>query len=185
MPPASPCSGYAFRKLGKWSSAIADYLQSLALAPGNVKTYNNLGYSYAKGGDYENAIKSYTTVSGTKGMGSTLPSWRMQNSRDLCERVRASCAHPASLHCAQLAALQVIEIDPSNSHAYHNRGISYDKLAQFELAIADFSKGAVAPALLWPQACTAGRGGDRCMCTACVRCTGVGVCNCMHRVLTL
>jgi hypothetical protein len=58
-----PLSGYAFRKLGKWASAISDYLQSLALAPGNVKTYNNLGYSYAKGGDYENAIKSYTTVS--------------------------------------------------------------------------------------------------------------------------
>ena len=36
---------------------------------------------------------------------------------------------------------QVIEIDPSNSHAYHNRGISYDKLGQFERAIADFSKG--------------------------------------------
>ena len=41
----------------------------------------------------------------------------------------------------RLPTVQVIEIDPSNSHAYHNRGISYDKLGRFELAIADFSKG--------------------------------------------
>jgi tetratricopeptide (TPR) repeat protein len=48
--------------------------------------------------------------------------------------------------------VQVIELDPSNSHAYHNRGISYDKLGEFELAIADFSKGegvSAAAALVW------------------------------------
>jgi tetratricopeptide (TPR) repeat protein len=59
---ARRCSGYAFRKLGQWGNAIADYLQSLRLAPNNIKTYNNLGYSYAKSGDYENAIRSYSTV---------------------------------------------------------------------------------------------------------------------------
>ena len=35
---------------------------------------------------------------------------------------------------------RVIELDPSNAHAYHNRGISYDKVGDFEKAIADFTK---------------------------------------------
>jgi hypothetical protein len=37
--------------------------------------------------------------------------------------------------------VQVIELDPRNSHAYHNRGISYDKMGRFDAAIADFTKG--------------------------------------------
>ena len=36
--------------------------------------------------------------------------------------------------------LQVIELDPTNTHAYHNRGISYDKIGDYEKAIADFTK---------------------------------------------
>ena len=31
-------------------------------------------------------------------------------------------------------------MDPTNAHAYHNRGISYDKKGQYESAIADFTK---------------------------------------------
>ena len=32
----------------------------------------------------------------------------------------------------------MISLDPSNSHAYHNRGISYDKNGDFQNAILDF-----------------------------------------------
>lgn len=31
-------------------------------------------------------------------------------------------------------------MDPGNSHAFHNRGISYDKNGDFERAIQDFTK---------------------------------------------
>lgn len=34
----------------------------------------------------------------------------------------------------------MIELDPGNAHAFHNRGISYDKKAQYEAAIGDFSR---------------------------------------------
>ena len=34
----------------------------------------------------------------------------------------------------------VISLDPHNSHAFHNRGISLDKLGHFDAAIADFTK---------------------------------------------
>jgi lipoprotein NlpI len=34
----------------------------------------------------------------------------------------------------------VIALDPLNSHAFHNRGISYDKKGMFEAAIADFTR---------------------------------------------
>lgn len=36
--------------------------------------------------------------------------------------------------------IQVISLDPCNAHAYHNRGISYDKIGQYEKAIQDFQK---------------------------------------------
>lgn len=35
---------------------------------------------------------------------------------------------------------RVIELDSNNAHAYHNRGISYDKIGDFEKAITDFTK---------------------------------------------
>ena len=35
---------------------------------------------------------------------------------------------------------RVIELDPRNSHAHHNRGISHDKKGEFQQAIADFSR---------------------------------------------
>ena len=31
-------------------------------------------------------------------------------------------------------------LDPANAHAFHNRGISYDKKGQYEAAIADFTR---------------------------------------------
>jgi tetratricopeptide (TPR) repeat protein len=34
----------------------------------------------------------------------------------------------------------VLRYDPRSVHAYHNRGISYDKLGLIDLAIADFTK---------------------------------------------
>lgn len=35
---------------------------------------------------------------------------------------------------------RVIALDPTNAHAYHNRGISHDKSGAYESAVADFSK---------------------------------------------
>lgn len=35
---------------------------------------------------------------------------------------------------------RVAALDPGNSHAYHNRGISHDKLGNWDAAIADFSR---------------------------------------------
>ena len=34
----------------------------------------------------------------------------------------------------------VIEMDPTNTHAHHNRGISFDKNGNFQAAITDFTK---------------------------------------------
>lgn len=45
--------------------------------------------------------------------------------------------------CNCVWSWQVIELDPRNSHAYHNRGISYDKMGRFDAAIADFTQGKV------------------------------------------
>ena len=34
----------------------------------------------------------------------------------------------------------VLRIDPYNAHAYHNRGLAFDKIGSFDQAIADFTK---------------------------------------------
>jgi Flp pilus assembly protein TadD len=34
----------------------------------------------------------------------------------------------------------VVQLDPQNVHAYHNRGISHDKLGQYAEAVQDFSE---------------------------------------------
>ncbi len=34
----------------------------------------------------------------------------------------------------------VLQLDPANVHAYHNRGISHDKLGQYEEAVQDFDQ---------------------------------------------
>jgi tetratricopeptide (TPR) repeat protein len=57
-----PCSGYAWRKLGRYDAAIADYSRSLELEPDNIKTLNNRGYSYAKSGLYDAAVADYSRV---------------------------------------------------------------------------------------------------------------------------
>lgn len=57
-----PRSGYAWRKLGRYDAAIADYSRSLELEPDNIKTLNNRGYSYAKSGAYDAAIGDYSRV---------------------------------------------------------------------------------------------------------------------------
>lgn len=35
---------------------------------------------------------------------------------------------------------KTIEIDPRNAYAYYNRGISYDKMGDYNLAIKDFAR---------------------------------------------
>lgn len=42
--------------------------------------------------------------------------------------------------CLQADYSRVIALDPTNAHAYHNRGISHDKSGAYESAVADFSK---------------------------------------------
>ena len=36
----------------------------------------------------------------------------------------------------------MLELDRNNTHAYHNRGISYEKKGEYLLAIRDFTRGA-------------------------------------------
>lgn len=62
-----------------------------------------------------------------------------------CTLYRVACHH-SPIH--RLVALQdairdydaVVRLDSSNVHAFHNRGISYDKLGYFERAVKDFNQ---------------------------------------------
>lgn len=133
-------------------------LQSLQLDPSNIKTYNNRGYSFAKRGMYTDAIADYTQVPlgrhtalcvfmlclvhaamlpccrGSWPAGDTIllllassSSCRISRAVAVFRPINRNAPSPCLVRVPQ-----VIQMDPNNSHAYHNRGISYDKKGEFE-----------------------------------------------------
>jgi lipoprotein NlpI len=50
---------------------------------------------------------------------------------------------------------RVLEIDRTNTHAFHNRGISYEKKGEYLLAVRDFTRGTIGICfLLFPVSVT-------------------------------
>lgn len=118
--------GYAWRKLGRYDAAVADYTRSLELEPDNIKTLNNRGYSHAKSGAYDAAIAGACLSLDLE----PPPRW----SNRWGDHPYPALPYPSPPIAADYS--RVIVLDPTNAHAYHNRGISYDKKGQYEAAIA-------------------------------------------------
>ena len=53
---------YAYRKLGRYRDAIADYGAAIEVSPSSVRLYNNRGYCHAKLSQYDAAIEDYSQV---------------------------------------------------------------------------------------------------------------------------
>lgn len=49
--------GYAYRKLGDYAAAAADYKLAIQLSPASVRLHNNRAYCFAKLGKYE--VRAY------------------------------------------------------------------------------------------------------------------------------
>jgi tetratricopeptide (TPR) repeat protein len=54
--------GYASRKRGDYKQAIALYSQALAILPSHFKALFNRGFAYDKLGQFDLAIKDYSTA---------------------------------------------------------------------------------------------------------------------------
>jgi len=54
--------GYAYLQLGKMVEAIDEYKQAVAVQPGYVVAWNNLGDAYKRSKDYKNALEAYETT---------------------------------------------------------------------------------------------------------------------------
>lgn len=108
------------RKLEKYKESVADYACALALLPNEAASDDDSAEADRYG-----------------------PSSGAVNAVDLV-RVRALTNKAYGL--ARLGRFQeaiadysaILAVDPHNGHAYHNRGIMYDKLGQQDLAIQDF-----------------------------------------------
>jgi tetratricopeptide (TPR) repeat protein len=57
------CKGLALARQGKWSEAIAAYIESLKLYPDNAQTYLNLGFAYYELGYDQEAQEAFERAS--------------------------------------------------------------------------------------------------------------------------
>lgn len=142
--------GYAHRKLGNFEAAAADYTAALDLQPRTVRLHNNRGYCLAKLAKYKEAIADYEVVIEVRGGRAVTNHAALVRMRLVpthgatlacrCSVPGATCPGLGPLLCNRNVRLPCPQLDPRNTHAYHNRGISYDKLGMYEEAIRDFTR---------------------------------------------
>ncbi|KPI87038.1 hypothetical protein ABL78_3903 [Leptomonas seymouri] len=122
--------GYTYRNMGQLELAIADYTASIKLAPHSCTAYNNRAFAYRKLGRYEEAIEDYTVVLREE---PTAVAKALNN--------RAYCfARLGLFEDAIRDYTEVLATDAVNAHALYNRGISYEKCANYNAAIDDFTR---------------------------------------------
>ena len=111
---------YSLRKLGNFGDAIRDYSDALDLAEAGLV-----------GDDYESS--SAGTEEETRTETATVVA-KLRNARAYCFARAEETSRAIDDYSA------AIDLDPLNSHAFHNRGIIYDRLGESQRAMADFTK---------------------------------------------
>lgn len=107
----------------------SSFCRSLELDPGNIKTFNNRGYSHAKNGNYGAAIEDYSRVIALDPGNS-----HAYHNRGI------SYDKMGSYEAAIADFTEVLKLDAGNANAYFNRGSTHDSLGAYDKAIADYTK---------------------------------------------
>ena len=135
--------GYSCRKQGDFAAAIEEYSQAIALEPHHFKALFNRGFSWDK---------VYPTCRCDRRSFSP----QMQQPSSMA-RLAAHCTYRQRVkHCLLISSdigmqigdyeravedySQALQVDPGNSYAYYNRGITRDRSGDYEGAIADFTQ---------------------------------------------
>jgi len=129
VPFAYRLRGQAFGKAGQFDRAAADYSKAIALNPGFIETYNDLGMLYGKAGLYEQAIAVFSR-SISLGPGHA----KSYNNRG------RTYFHLGQYGEALDDLNRAIALDDTFDVAYINRGELYYRTGKTAQADADFQK---------------------------------------------
>jgi tetratricopeptide (TPR) repeat protein len=153
--------GNAYIAKGKYDLAIKDYDESIKLNPNYFKTYNNRGVAYKKKGEYDRAIADfdasikinpeYANAFANRAETYVQKGDYTQALKDFDEAIRLQptlvglwngrCwtrTMIGDLQAALTDCNEAIRLQP-NAATFDSRGVTYLKLGQWELAIADFN----------------------------------------------
>ncbi|MBS1663812.1 MAG: tetratricopeptide repeat protein [Bacteroidetes bacterium] len=121
--------GLAFARMGKFQSAINDYLKLLEIGKQTAGNYNYIGFWYSEIGDFKRADNNLSVA---LQMNPKHP-YALENMGRVCY-LRGEYKRGLEL------VNRSLEIDPSNSHGYKNRALIYLKIGERQLAMEDLKK---------------------------------------------
>lgn len=130
--------GHAYRGMGRLADAVKDFTASIALDPDSAAVYSSRAFAFRKQERYEDAVKDYTTAM-EKHTDDRLPedhpAWvKAWNNRAYCLARLGRFAEAVEDYTAVLSA------DPTNTHALHNRAISFEKTNNYYACIEDLTQ---------------------------------------------
>jgi tetratricopeptide (TPR) repeat protein len=102
--------GVAYRRIGDFERATADYDQAVALKPNAAQAYNNRGYVYQLRGDLDHALADYNQAIMLDPKFALAYENRAELYDDMGNRLGALADYT-----------QAIALDPNNSYAYNGR----------------------------------------------------------------
>ena len=112
----------------EFDGAIADYTQSLRLAPRDVIALQNRGHAYQAKQDYDRAIADYSAAI----LINVRFAWAL-NDRCYVRVIANRELQQALADCN--AALRLM---PNDIHMLDSRGLAYLRLGEFDMAVADY-----------------------------------------------
>ena len=140
------------RHRGDHTTAVAAFSAALKLNPRHQAARANRAYARRKIGDFVGARRDYGKAL------ADAPTAKLYNARAYCS------AKLEKFDAAVADYTEALRLDPTNAHALHNRGISYDRLGRDDEAARDFER-----ALEIENSVLLGlmRGYGRCVLTSC------------------
>jgi len=123
--------GCWYRNMGSLEESLKDFDKSIEIEPSNPIIYSNRGLVLRKLEKHSEAIDDYTKE------------LEFAESKAEISRIlnnRAYCLAKTELFEKAIEDYSIVlENDPENIHAFHNRGISYERIGELDLAIQDFT----------------------------------------------
>ena len=116
------------RHRGDHAAACAAFSAALKLEPTHKTARANRAYARRKIGDFVGARRDYGKAL------ADAPTAKLYNARAYCS------AKLEKFDAAVADYTEALRLDPTNAHALHNRGISYDRLGRDDEAARDFER---------------------------------------------
>lgn len=120
--------GAAFRALGQYEKALADYDEALQRKPDFPEIQMNKGMVYWHKGDYASAIPLFTAAIKLD-----------PNFVEALANRGAAYRKTGNINSAITDYSKAIEVNPNDAMTFYNRGVAHEKQQLHERAIADFT----------------------------------------------